>query len=119
MACNTDLVCLEAAYVLQEQSMTEVKSKTTKRKKNGVSKDKGAIAANEEQGNQREQKIDPQVAEKINTMRTRFASTFSQVVISLMNSPRYRHQSISDLEHLVTEPLIRNRIAIEIGRAHV
>jgi hemolysin-activating ACP:hemolysin acyltransferase len=34
------------------------------------------------------------------------------VVISLMSTARYRHQTISDLEHLVTEPLMRNRIAI-------
>ncbi|MCP4072390.1 MAG: toxin-activating lysine-acyltransferase [Hyphomicrobiales bacterium] len=29
-----------------------------------------------------------------------------------MSTGRYRHQSIGDLEHLVTEPLMRNRIAI-------
>ncbi|MCP4181705.1 MAG: toxin-activating lysine-acyltransferase [Hyphomicrobiales bacterium] len=56
--------------------------------------------------------VSPEVAEKINAMRTRFSATFSQVVISLMSTARYRHQSIADLEHLVTEPLMRNRIAI-------
>ena len=56
--------------------------------------------------------VSPEVAEKINAMRTRFSATFSQVVISLMSTARYRHQSIGDLEHLVTEPLMRNRIAI-------
>ncbi len=58
------------------------------------------------------QAVSPEVAEKINAMRTRFSATFSQVVISLMSTGRYRHQSIGDLEHLVTEPLMRNRIAI-------
>ncbi|MCP5100734.1 MAG: toxin-activating lysine-acyltransferase, partial [Chloroflexi bacterium] len=58
------------------------------------------------------QAVSPEVAEKINAMRTRFSATFSQVVISLMSTGRYRHQSIADLEHLVTEPLMRNRIAI-------
>ncbi|MCP4073855.1 MAG: toxin-activating lysine-acyltransferase RzcC, partial [Hyphomicrobiales bacterium] len=51
------------------------------------------------------QAVSPEVAEKINAMRTRFSAPFSQVVISLMSTGRYRHQSLGDLEHLVTEPL--------------
>jgi len=32
--------------------------------------------------------------------------------MAMMALPRYRHQTIADLQHLVLEPLIRDRIAI-------
>ncbi len=32
--------------------------------------------------------------------------------MSMMVLPRYRHQSLDDLQHLVLEPMIRDRIAI-------
>ena len=85
--------------------------------KSEAKKDNGALNGDGGQPSSGEQKLDPQVLEKINAMRTRFAASFSQVVISLMSSPRYRHQSIADLEHLVTEPLMRNRIAIATAKA--
>jgi len=85
--------------------------------KSEAKKDNGALNVDGGQPSSGEQKLDPQVLEKINAMRTRFAASFSQVVISLMSSPRYRHQSIADLEHLVTEPLMRNRIAIATAKA--
>ena len=42
----------------------------------------------------------------------------------LMNVPRYKHQSLADLNHLLVEPLLRDRIAIaydkkDQGRAAV
>jgi len=85
--------------------------------KSEAKKDNGALNGDGGHPSSGEQKLDPQVLEKINAMRTRFAASFSQVVISLMSSPRYRHQSIADLEHLVTEPLMRNRIAIATAKA--
>jgi hemolysin-activating ACP:hemolysin acyltransferase len=32
--------------------------------------------------------------------------------MAMMGLPRYRHQSLSDLQHLVLDPLIRDRVAI-------
>ena len=45
-------------------------------------------------------------------LRTQVRESFGQIVMALMNLPRYRHQSLGDLTHLVLEPLIRDRIAI-------
>lgn len=38
-----------------------------------------------------------------------------QVVLAIMNLPRYRHQALGDLMHVVLDPLMRDRVAI----AHV
>jgi hemolysin-activating ACP:hemolysin acyltransferase len=35
-----------------------------------------------------------------------------QVVLAMMNLPRYRHQSLGDLTHLVLDPMMRDRLAI-------
>jgi cytolysin-activating lysine-acyltransferase len=45
-------------------------------------------------------------------VRTRIHSAVGQVVLALTVVPRYRHQSIADLQSLVLEPLMRDRIAI-------
>ena len=54
----------------------------------------------------------PEVLEKIKGLRTQVRESFGQVVMAIMNLPRYRHQSLGDLAQLVLEPLIRDRIAI-------
>ena len=38
--------------------------------------------------------------------------SFGKIVMALMMTPRYRNQTIGDLQHLVLEPLIRDRVAI-------
>lgn len=38
--------------------------------------------------------------------------SFGKIVMAMMMLPRYRHQTLGDLQHLVLEPLIRDRIAI-------
>lgn len=55
---------------------------------------------------------DPEVLKKIGALRTQVRESFGQVVMALMNLPRYRHQSLGDLTQMVLEPLIRDRIAI-------
>ena len=45
-------------------------------------------------------------------MRSRIHSAVGQVVLALSVVPRYRHQSIADLQTLVFEPLMRDRVAI-------
>ncbi|CAN7688578.1 toxin-activating lysine-acyltransferase [Mesorhizobium sp. LjRoot246] len=56
--------------------------------------------------------IDPAVLEKIKGIRARVHETFGKVALAMMAVPRYRHLSIADLQQLVLEPLIRDRIAI-------
>jgi cytolysin-activating lysine-acyltransferase len=56
--------------------------------------------------------LDPEVAKKIAAVRSQVRESFGQVVMAMMMLPRYRNQSIADLQHLVLEPLIRDRIAI-------
>ncbi|MEZ2127661.1 toxin-activating lysine-acyltransferase [Sinorhizobium sp. CB9] len=44
-------------------------------------------------------------------------STFGQVVLAMSSVPRYRSQMLSDLSHLVIDPLINDRIAIAMPKA--
>ena len=56
--------------------------------------------------------LDPEVAARIASLRSHVRESFGKVVMSMMMLPRYRHQALADLHHLVIEPLIRDRIAI-------
>jgi len=56
--------------------------------------------------------LDPEIAKKIATMRSHVRESFGKVVMAMMMLPRYRRQSLDDLQHLVLEPLIADRIAI-------
>lgn len=55
---------------------------------------------------------DPEVLKKLAGVRGQIRESFGSVALSMMALPRYRHQSLADLQHLVFEPLIRDRIAI-------
>ena len=56
--------------------------------------------------------LDPEVAKKIAAIRSQVRESFGQVVMAMLMLPRYRNQTIADLQHLALEPLIRDRIAI-------
>ncbi len=58
------------------------------------------------------QPLDPEIAAKIASLRSHVRESFGKVVMAMMMLPRYRHQTLADLQHLVLEPLIRDRIAI-------
>jgi cytolysin-activating lysine-acyltransferase len=49
---------------------------------------------------------------KIASLRSHVRESFGKVVMAMMMLPRYRQQTLADLQHLVLEPLIRGRIAI-------
>ena len=55
---------------------------------------------------------DPALAEKLAAARQHIHTSFAQVVMTLMRLPRYKNCTLADLEHLVLDPLLRNRIAI-------
>jgi hemolysin-activating ACP:hemolysin acyltransferase len=49
-------------------------------------------------------------------VRARLLAAVGQVTLALAGLPRYRHQSLADLQSLVLEPLVRDRIAIATPR---
>jgi len=53
---------------------------------------------------------------KIASVRTRALSAIGRVTVAMAALPRYRHQTLADLTHLVLEPLMRNRIAIATAK---
>ena len=71
--------------------------------------DPGAGAAPQMSG---QPELDPAVAERIASVRSKLRESFGSVVMSMLMLPRYRHQTVADLQHLVLEPLVRNRIVI-------
>lgn len=55
---------------------------------------------------------DPEITRKLAQVRSHIRESFGNVVMTMMMLPRYRHNSLADLQHLVLEPLIRDRVAI-------
>src|SRR4028119_265441 len=56
--------------------------------------------------------IDAEMLNRIAALRSHVRESFGKVVMAMMMLPRYRHQSLADLQHLVLEPLMRDRIAL-------
>lgn len=56
--------------------------------------------------------ISPEMLGKIAGLRAQVRESFGKIVMAMMALPRYRHQTLADLQPLVLEPLIRDRIAI-------
>ena len=56
--------------------------------------------------------IDPELAAKIAAVRSHIRESFGKVAMAMMMLPRYRNQTLADLQHLVLEPLLRDRVAI-------
>ena len=73
----------------------------SEKNKNGA----GDVASNS-------QDIDPEIVRKIGALRAQVRESFGKIVMAMMGLPRYRHQSLADLQHLVLDPLIRDRVAI-------
>ena len=56
--------------------------------------------------------LTPEMREKLAQIRARIETGVGQLVLLMMQLPRYRHQSLGDLNHLIIEPLLRDRVAI-------
>lgn len=56
--------------------------------------------------------IDPEILGKIAALRAQVRENFGKIAMAMMALPRYRHNTLADLNHIVLEPLIRDRIAI-------
>jgi cytolysin-activating lysine-acyltransferase len=61
-------------------------------------------------------RLDPEVIAKLAEVRGRIQSSVGQLVLAMMNLPRYRHQTLADLTHVILDPLMRDRIAIASGK---
>lgn len=47
-------------------------------------------------------------------LRRHLRENFGKIVMALMTTPRYRSQMLPDLQHLVLEPMLHDRIAIAL-----
>jgi len=56
--------------------------------------------------------FEPEVLAKIEKLRDHIRDSFGKVAMAMMAIPRYRNQSLADLNHLVLDPLTRDRLAI-------
>jgi cytolysin-activating lysine-acyltransferase len=74
---------------------------------NGIN---GGAAA--EPAGAKDRTLDPQVLAQIAAFKMRIQASVGEVVLAMLNLPRYRNQTIADVMHLVVDPLTRDRIAI-------
>ena len=56
--------------------------------------------------------MSPEMRARIGELRNRVRLNLGQVVLAMMNLPRYRHQALADLTRLVLDPMMRDRMAI-------
>ena len=56
--------------------------------------------------------IDPEVAAKLAQMRAALRENFGKVVMGMMMVPRYRSQMLLDLQSLVLDPMLADRLSI-------
>ena len=69
-------------------------------------------AANPVEGAGASPQLDPALLAKIAEVRSQVRESFGKIVMAMMMLPRYRSQTLADLQHLVLEPLLRDRVAI-------
>lgn len=68
--------------------------------------------------------MDPEIARKVAAVRAKVRESFGNVAMAMMLLPRYKHQTLGDLQHLLLDPLLRDRVAIayptqlESGETH-
>jgi cytolysin-activating lysine-acyltransferase len=49
---------------------------------------------------------------QLTSLRATLYSSFAQAVLSMMAAPRYRDQTLRDLERLLLEPMVQDRVAV-------
>jgi len=62
--------------------------------------------------NDKPEQLDPETLKKIATVRAQVRESFGKLAMAMMAMPRYRSQTIGDMQHIILEPLIRDRVAI-------
>lgn len=56
--------------------------------------------------------IDSETLAKLSNLRAQVRENFGKIAMAMMALPRYRHHTIADLQSLVLEPLMRDKIAL-------
>lgn len=56
--------------------------------------------------------IDSETLAKLSSLRAQVRENFGKIAMAMMALPRYRHQTIADLQSLVLDPLMRDKIAL-------
>jgi hemolysin-activating ACP:hemolysin acyltransferase len=56
--------------------------------------------------------LDTAAAQKIARLRGKLREQFGMAVMALMTVPRYRNQSLSDLRHVLLDPMLNDRVAM-------
>lgn len=88
------------------------KAKTTPHKTTKAAPRKATKAAPAKEPVTENQELDPVVAGKIAELRATLRENFGKIVMAMMMVPRYRSQMLSDLQHLVLDPMLKDRVAI-------
>jgi hemolysin-activating ACP:hemolysin acyltransferase len=57
------------------------------------------------------QQFDPEMAAKLANLRAALRENFGKAVMAMMLVPRYRSQNLADLQHLVLDPMLQDRLA--------
>ena len=83
---------------------------------NGAATAESALPETAPTANGSAPQLSPEMIGKIAELRTRIQLSVGQVVLAIMNLPRYRHQTLADLTHVVLDPLMRDRVAIAHSR---
>ena len=86
-------------------------SKAKKAPQTAVKKSSPA-AAKQVANSQNPAQPSPELLAQISKIRSSVRENFGKAAMSMMMLPRYRGQSIGDLQHLVLEPLMRDRLAM-------
>lgn len=80
--------------------------------KNETSASNGSAEKDEAPATAEAPQVDAEMAQKINQLRSALRENFGKVVMALSMVPRYRSQVLGDLQHLVLDPMLQDRIAI-------
>ncbi|MBS0124702.1 toxin-activating lysine-acyltransferase [Thetidibacter halocola] len=57
------------------------------------------------------QQMDPEVVRKLAQLRSTLRENFGTAVMAMMMLPRYSNQMLRDLQHLVLDPMLKDRLA--------
>ena len=74
--------------------------------------DQAAFGAEAGGGQSAAAAVTPEMMAKITALRSKIQTSMGQILLAIMNLPRYRHQTLGDLSHIIVNPLLRDRLAI-------
>ena len=93
--------------------MSKTKKTTTKsQQKSNKNGSTPQVSAKSTDGAVTPPELDAAMLQQIADVRTKVHETFGKVALAMTALPRYKNQSISDLGHILLNPLIRDRVAI-------